>query len=71
MRPGGLKNDPEREVGNLILREEDVLRAKKSDPATAISRETVSLHCFLKILGMPPDPVFPLGPISSFSGIGV
>ena len=43
VRPGGLKNDPESKVGNLILREEDTLRAKSSDPATSISRETVSL----------------------------
>ena len=42
-RPGGLKNDPPSEVGNLILRNEDTLFAKKSDPATAISRDTVSL----------------------------
>lgn len=41
VRPGGLKNDPESEVGNLILKGEDALRAKKSDPATSISRETV------------------------------
>lgn len=41
VRPGGLKSDPEKDIGNLILREEDTLRAKKSDPATAISRETV------------------------------
>lgn len=42
MRPGGLKNDPPSQVGNLILQNEDTLFAKKSDPGTSISRETVS-----------------------------
>jgi uncharacterized protein YbjT (DUF2867 family) len=42
VRPGGLKNDPPSEVGNLILRNEDTLFAKKSDPATSISRDTVA-----------------------------
>lgn len=43
VRPGGLKSDPASAVGNLILQNEDTLRAKKEDPGTAISRETV---CF-------------------------
>lgn len=41
VRPGGLKNDPPSEVGNLVLQNEDTLRAKKTDPGTGISRETV------------------------------
>ena len=41
VRPGGLKNDPPSEVGNLILQNEDTLRAQKTDPGTSISRETV------------------------------
>ena len=45
VRPGGLKSDPQSEVGNLILQNEDTLRAKKTDPGTAISRETVSRFC--------------------------
>lgn len=42
VRPGGLKADPQSAVGNLILQNEDTLRAKKEDGGTAISRETVS-----------------------------
>lgn len=51
VRPGGLKNDPPSAVGNLILRNEDTLFAKQTDPGTSISRETVrfvvlvATHC--------------------------
>jgi hypothetical protein len=47
VRPGGLKNDPPSEVGNLILQKEDTLRAKKTDPGTGISRETVGASALL------------------------
>ncbi|KAG2446883.1 hypothetical protein HYH02_008039 [Chlamydomonas schloesseri] len=42
IRPGGLSNEPEPEVGNLILRREDSLFGLDSDPGRAISRDTVA-----------------------------
>ncbi|PNW76633.1 hypothetical protein CHLRE_11g467755v5 [Chlamydomonas reinhardtii] len=42
IRPGGLSNEPESEVGNVILRREDSLFGLDSDPGRAISRDTVA-----------------------------
>ncbi|KAG2498723.1 hypothetical protein HYH03_003463 [Edaphochlamys debaryana] len=42
IRPGGLSNDPEADVGNVVLRGEDSLFALDTDPGRRISRDTVA-----------------------------
>ncbi|KAG2427562.1 hypothetical protein HXX76_012216 [Chlamydomonas incerta] len=42
IRPGGLSNEPEAAVGNLILAREDSLFGLESDPGREISRDTVA-----------------------------
>lgn len=42
VRPGGLSNEPESAVGNLIISGEDTLFALETDPGRAISRDTVA-----------------------------
>ncbi|GLC35334.1 hypothetical protein PLESTM_000308800 [Pleodorina starrii] len=42
IRPGGLSNEPESAVGNLIVSGEDTLFALETDPSRVISRDTVA-----------------------------
>lgn len=44
VRPGGLSNEPESAIGNLIAKPEDSLFGLETDPGRQISRDTVSLH---------------------------
>ncbi|KXZ53376.1 hypothetical protein GPECTOR_7g1272 [Gonium pectorale] len=72
--PGGLSNDPESEVGNLIVSREDTLFALDSDPSSRISRDTVaavavqavlqpeaSRNKVLEVVASPTAPKLPPG----------
>lgn len=45
VRPGGLSNEPEAAVGNLIVRGEDTTFGLSTDPGREISRDTVAAVC--------------------------
>ena len=45
VRPGGLSNEPEAAVGNLIVRGEDTTFGLETDPGREISRDTVAAVC--------------------------
>lgn len=42
VRPGGLNNKAPAEVGNVVVRGEDMLFGLPSDPGTSISRDSVA-----------------------------
>ncbi|GIL42292.1 hypothetical protein Vafri_311 [Volvox africanus] len=50
IRPGGLSNEPESVVGNLIVAPEDSLFALDSDPGRLVSRDTVAAVAVQAIL---------------------
>jgi uncharacterized protein YbjT (DUF2867 family) len=50
VRPGGLSNEPESAVGNVIVRGEDTTFGLESDPGREISRDTVAAVCVQALL---------------------
>jgi uncharacterized protein YbjT (DUF2867 family) len=45
VRPGGLSNEPETAVGNVVVRKEDTTFGLPTDPGREISRDTVAAVC--------------------------
>ena len=72
VRPGGLSNEPETSVGNLIVRGEDTTFGLDTDPGREISRDTVAAVCVealftdgaskrvVEIVSSPDAPALPV-----------